>query len=124
MYWYLKVLGNYTNFEGRARRKEYWFFVLINMIFTAVCSLLDQSIGTFNYETNTGTISSIYSLLVLIPSVAVAVRRLHDTNRRGWWLLLIFVPIAGWIILFVFLVLKGEEKMNRFGLSPLNSATD
>lgn len=119
MDWYLRVLKKYAVFEGRARRKEYWYFVLINIVIGLALAILDQGLGTYNEETDTGMFNAIYSLLVLIPSIAVAVRRLHDTDRSGWWLLLIFIPILGVIILLVFMCLSGHEGDNRFGPDPI-----
>ena len=115
MSWYVKVLRNYCVFSGRARRKEHWFFVLFTTIFSIALALMDLALGTYDEQLETGLLTAIYELAVFIPSLAVAVRRLHDTDRRGWWLLLLLIPVIGWIILFVFLVLRGQEGDNRFG---------
>ena len=89
MNWYLDVLKNkYAMFNGRARRKEYWFFVLFNILASIALGIVDTITGTFNDEMGVGLLGGIYWLAVLIPAIAVAVRRLHDTGRRGWWLLL------------------------------------
>src|SRR5918997_5258296 len=106
MQWYLKVLKQYADFNGRARRTEFWMFVLFNFIASIVLNLVDVLIGTANFA-STGTgfamtgglLSSIYALAVLIPSLAVGARRLHDTGRSGWWQLLALIPIVGIIIL-------------------------
>lgn len=84
MDWYIKVLKKYAVFSGRARRKEYWFFVLFSIIISVVLSLIDGVIGTYNSGAGVGLLTGIYSLAILIPAIAVAVRRLHDTNRSGW----------------------------------------
>jgi len=122
MHWYIGVLKKYVTFGGRARRMEYWMFVLISWLVSLVLTFGDTL--AFGYEFGNpetmSPLSGIYSLLVLLPSIAVAVRRLHDTNRSGWWFLLIFVPILGWLVLFIFLVLAGTRGPNRFGLDPLN----
>ncbi len=84
MNWYLMVLKNYAGFSGRARRKEYWFFVLINFLITIALAFVDGIVGTFDPQTGFGALSAIYGLAVFIPYLAVTVRRLHDTSRTGW----------------------------------------
>ncbi|WP_454256564.1 DUF805 domain-containing protein [Pseudomonas sp. Marseille-Q8238] len=121
MNWYLNVLKQYAVFSGRARRKEYWMFVLFNLIVSVVLSFVDGVVGTFSVEAGIGLLSGIYALAVLIPSLAVAVRRLHDTNRSGWWLLIALVPLVGGIVLLVFLVLDSTPGDNRFGANPKGS---
>lgn len=125
MEWYLSVLRKYATFEGRARRKEYWMFTLFNVLIIMGLSLVDYMIGTFDAEADIGLLGGIYSLGVLIPSLAVGVRRLHDTDRSGWWLLLTFLPFLGAIILLIFFVLDGTPGQNRFGENPkqLNERT-
>ncbi|EGT4256091.1 DUF805 domain-containing protein [Citrobacter amalonaticus] len=113
MNWYLSVIKNYTGFSGRARRKEYWMFVLINMIICAVLNVIQSVIGM-----ETPYISIIYSLGVLLPSIAVAIRRLHDTDRSGWWVLLSLIPIIGTIVIIIFLCQNGTAGANRFGADP------
>ncbi len=93
MNWYIEVLKKYAVFSGRARREEFWFFVLFNMIASIVLVIIDVVIGTFNQETGVGVLGSIYSLGVFIPYLAVTVRRLHDTNRTGWWVLMPAISI-------------------------------
>ena len=85
MNWYLDVLKKYAVFSGRARRKEYWFFVLFNIVISLVLGLIDGVIGSASAETGVGLLGGIYALAILIPTIAVAVRRLHDTGRSGWW---------------------------------------
>jgi uncharacterized membrane protein YhaH (DUF805 family) len=118
MQWYLDVLKKYAQFSGRARRKEYWYFVLFNMIFSIVLAMVDNQTGTLNAESGVGLLSGIYSLAVLIPSIAVAFRRLHDTGRSAWWLLIGLIPIIGWIVIIVFLVQDSQEGENEYGVSP------
>ena len=115
MDWYLQALKKYAVFEGRARRKEYWFFVLFSVIGSIVLAFLDAMIGTIDLDTGVGMLSGIYSLAILIPSIAVAVRRLHDTDRSGWWLLISLIPLIGTIALLVFLLQGGTPGPNRFG---------
>jgi len=118
MSWYFEVLKRYAIFEGRARRKEYWLFLLFNIIVEAVLSVVDLATGTFNPRVGTGLLGGVYYLLVLVPSLAVAVRRLHDTNRVGWWLFVSLIPLVGAIILLFFLAQDGDAGANRYGPDP------
>lgn len=95
MNWYIEVLKKYAVFSGRARRKEYWFFILFSTIASIIVTVLDVVIGTYNPVTAVGFLSSLYSLGVLIPTIAVTVRRLHDTDRSGWWVLMPFSMLIG-----------------------------
>jgi len=113
---------NYCNFEGRAPRSEYWWFALFAVLLGIVTSIIDGILGTVTAN-GIGLISSIASLALIIPSIAVAVRRLHDTDRSGWFYLLNFIPIIGWIVLLVFFVQQGTNGRNRFGDDPLRPAS-
>ncbi|MFQ1921527.1 DUF805 domain-containing protein [Aeromonas veronii] len=113
MNWYISVLKQYAVFSGRARRTEYWMFVLCNVIVMLLLGMVDKLIGG-----NNELISSIYSLAVLLPSLAVAARRLHDTDRSAWWLLLGLIPIIGTLVLIYFMVSNGQQGPNRFGDDP------
>src|SRR5690554_355062 len=97
MEWYLKVLRQYSDFNGRARRKEYWMFVLFNMIFAFIAIVLDNLMGLTIGEIGYGPLYGLYALIVLIPGLAVGVRRLHDTGKSGWMMLLVFIPLIGGI---------------------------
>lgn len=118
MDWYLEALKKYAVFEGRARRKEYWFFILFNVLISMALGFVDRFIGNVNPETGIGVLSGIYTLGVMIPGIAVSVRRLHDTGRSGWWLLITFLPIIGAIIFFYFMVLDSDTESNEYGPSP------
>ena len=118
MNWYLEVLKKYAVFQGRARRKEYWLFVLFNLIVTVVLVAVDGAIGTTHMQGGIGVLSGIYMLAVLLPAIGVGVRRLHDTNRTGWWLLIGLVPLVGAIVLIVFLVLDSNAGANQYGANP------
>ena len=118
MNWYMGVLKNYVGFSGRARRKEYWMFTLFNLIILIVLSIVDRFTGTLNPSAGIGLLSGIYSLAVILPSIAVAVRRLHDTSRTGWWMLLVFVPFVGGLILLVFMLLDSTPGENQYGPNP------
>jgi uncharacterized membrane protein YhaH (DUF805 family) len=116
MNWYLEVMKKYTVFTGRARRQEYWMFVLINLLISIVIGAIEGIAGS------RGVLGGIYSLAVLIPSLAVSVRRLHDINRSGWWLLISFVPLVGIIVLLVFAVQDSQEGENQYGPNPKKAA--
>lgn len=117
MNWYMQVLKKYAEFSGRARRSEYWYFTLFNIIASILLAIVDAVFGTFSAEAGMGVLGGIYTLAVLIPSIAVSVRRLHDTGRSGWWILLAVLPIAN-LVLLVFMVLDSNPGENRFGPNP------
>lgn len=118
MDWYLAVLKKYADFSGRARRKEYWLFTLFSIIITIVLTIIDGVTGMLNAELGIGVLSGIYSLAVLIPTIAVTVRRLHDTDRTGWWMLILLIPLIGAIVLLIFMVLEGTSGDNQYGGDP------
>ena len=111
------VFRKYAMFDGRARRREFWMFVLFNFIISIALSIVDSMLGTKVLEKN-GILSSLYSLAVFIPSLAVNVRRLHDTNHSGWWWFLWLIPIVGWIIMIVWLVKDSMPGDNTYGPNP------
>ena len=121
MNWYLEVLKKYAVFSGRARRKEYWFFVLFNIIIGLALTFIDFSTGLYDVESEIGLLSSLYSLAVLVPGIAVTIRRLHDTSRTGWWFLIAFVPIIGVIVLLVFMVFDSTPGDNQYGPNPVDA---
>ena len=118
MNWYREAFRKYAIFEGRARRKEYWFFALFNFLAVVVLSVVDMFFGTFRQEAELGLLSGAYVLAIVIPSLAVTVRRLHDTGRSGWWVLLHFLPVFGWIVLLLFTVQDSEPGANQYGPNP------
>ena len=122
MEWYLKVVrDNYANFEGRARRKEYWMFVLVNILIIILLSILVNILGlTFG---DSGIISTLYSLAVLIPTLAVGVRRLHDVGKSGWWLFIALIPVLGGLYLLYLYVTDGTAGDNLYGPNPKGVAT-
>ena len=111
MEWYLKVPRQYVDFAGRARRKEYWMFTLVSVIISLVLAILDNVLRI-------GILGLLYSLAVVLPSLAVGVRRLHDTGRSGWWLLISLIPLIGAIVLVVFFATDGEPQPNAYGPDP------
>ena len=116
--WYLEALKKYAVFSGRSRRKEYWYFVLFNIIVSIVLGWIDALLGTRGSYAGAGLLSGIYGLAILIPSLAVTVRRLHDIDRSGWWILIALVRLIGAIVLLVFALLDGTPGTNRYGPNP------
>ena len=107
-------LTKYVDFNGRARRSEYWFFFLFNVMVSIVANIIDAAVGTT-------AISLLAALALFLPSLAVAIRRLHDTSRSGWWVLIGLIPIVGWIILIVFYC-QDSHGDNKYGPSPKANA--
>lgn len=112
MKYYLHVLKNYANFKGRARRKEYWMFVLFNIIVAILLTILESSMSG-STEPGGGYITMAYQILVVIPSLAVAVRRMHDVGKSGWFIL---IPIYNLILALT----EGEKGSNQYGPDPKN----
>ena len=124
MDWYIKVLKNYAVFSGRARRKEYWMFVLFNFIFSLVASLIDLGIGLVTFAVfGLGLLSILYALAVFVPGLAVAVRRLHDVGKSGWYLFIILIPIAGPIWFLVLACTDSQAGDNKYGPNPKEEIT-
>src|SRR5215472_13428354 len=121
---------NYVNFSGRAPRSAYWWVFLFNIIVAVVAAVIDQSLGmAYTMPGPSGPVSlgygpiyTIYLVAVLLPSLALSVRRLHDRDKSGWWFLLAFIPIIGALILIIWFALRGTEGDNRFGSDPLAKA--
>jgi uncharacterized membrane protein YhaH (DUF805 family) len=118
MNWYLHVLRNYVTFDGRARRKEYWMASLVH-----ICILFGLQI--LEYLTATTLLASVffiaycvYAVATFLPFLAVSMRRLHDTGKSGWWLLILFIPLIGSIIFLIFTVREGDEGSNTYGPNP------
>ena len=112
MNWYLGVLKKYAIFNGRACRKEYWVFGLVNFIIILALNLLGRSLGIGDILEN------IYILSAFIPTLAVGARRLHDINRSGWWLLINLIPVIGTIIIIMFAVEDSRKGANKYGPNP------
>jgi uncharacterized membrane protein YhaH (DUF805 family) len=110
--WKLVVLERYAKFDGRAGRAEFWWFVLANFLVYVVLAILLQVSGIFLI------LELLYALAMLIPSIAVAIRRLHDTDKSGWLLLIGLVPFIGAIILIVFYAMEGTNGPNQYGAGP------
>lgn len=124
MNWYLKVLKQYADFKGRARRKEYWMFVLFNFIFAVAAMLLDNLFGITFGDIPYGPIYALYGLAMFIPGLAVLVRRLHDGGKSGWMFLVSLIPLIGSIWLIVLLVKDSEPGTNKWGPNPKDNGND
>ena len=118
MEWYIDAFRNWDDFGGRATRKEYWLFVLFNLIVTWALTFVDAVMGIFVLGGFIGLFSGIYGLVVFIPSLAVTIRRLHDTGRSGWWIFINLLPIIGLIIFLVFMVQGSQSSSNAYGAHP------
>ena len=114
MHWYLAVLKKYAVFSGRARRMEYWMFSLINFVITIVIAGIEVAV----LGSEQALIANLYSLAVLLPALGVSVRRLHDTGRTGWWILIALIPLIGLIVLLVFFFQEGDPGENEYGSNP------
>ena len=128
MEWYLKVMrDNYANFSGRARRREYWMFTLVYVIILIACTVLDNVLGTLfmrdagplgEISMGYGWIYTICGLIHFIPGLALAVRRLHDVGKSGWFYLIFLIPIVGAVWLLVLFCLEGKKEDNKYGPNP------
>lgn len=117
--WYKKVvLQNYFNFNGRARRSEYWYYTLMNIIIAIVAMILDKTLGINFDPLPYGPLYALYGLAVFLPGLGVAVRRLHDVNKSGWFLLIALVPLIGAIWLLVLFCTEGDKGENQYGHDP------
>jgi len=109
--WYLKVVKeNYANFSGRARRSELWYFILVNFIISAILGVIDSVTGI-------GFLAAIYGLAVLVPSIAVGVRRLHDIDKDTIMIILAFIPVVNFYIIYLWTI-EGVRGPNKFGPDP------
>ena len=109
---YITVLKKYAVFTGRASRKEFWMFILINFIITMILMVGEVALG------GPGIAGMLYSLVVLLPSIGVAIRRMHDTNRSGWWILTWFLPLIGIAFMVFFGVQDSQAGDNQYGPNP------
>jgi uncharacterized membrane protein YhaH (DUF805 family) len=116
--WATRPLKKYADFTGRAPRAEYWWFVLLYFVGYVVASIVDSILGLNPMVLTYGPITMLFALAILIPSLAVGARRLHDTYRSGWWLLIGLIPLIGAIVLLVFFVTEGTKGDNQYGADP------
>ncbi|WP_105254244.1 DUF805 domain-containing protein [Pseudoalteromonas sp. T1lg75] len=113
MEYFMEALKRYADFSGRTRRKGYWMFILFYLIFAIVAVILDVVLGFESMP-----LTNVYSLALFIPSLAIGARRLHDTGRSGWWQLLYFLPLIGFIVLIIFFVQDSQDGDNDHGANP------
>lgn len=106
---------NYANFTGRAQRSQYWWFALFSFVGSIILNVIDAAL----FGANATILSLLWSLALLIPSIAVGVRRLHDLDKSGWWLLLALIPLIGALVLIYWFVQRGTEGDNQYGADPL-----
>lgn len=119
MNYYLEAFRKYAEFSGRARRSEYWFFTLFNVLITLVLALLGANLVRLLGLNANGSLglAYLYLLVSLLPTVAVSVRRLHDIGLSGWWYLIVFVPLGG-LVLTILAIVDSQAGANRFGPNP------
>ena len=120
--WYIEVMRKYAVFSGRARRQEYWMFVLSNVIIVVFLGIID-GMADSDSEGSRSTLTTLYVLATLIPFLAVGVRRLHDTGRSGWWMLIGVIPIIGAIVLLIFIIQDSQLMDNQYGPNPKREIT-
>lgn len=117
---YIQAFQKYAVFSGRASRSEYWGFVLVHILIVVALRIANEIIdgsGASGVILWTGALITIaYALATLVPALAVSVRRLHDTGRSGWWFLINFIPLIGWLILIVFMCIGSEPRRNKYGI--------
>ena len=118
MNWFLTALKKYAVFSGRSRRSEYWFFALFYFLIGVGLAIVDTVAGTMDAATGIGLLGGLFAVAMIIPSLAVGVRRLHDIGRSGWWLLIGLIPLIGVIILIVWACRDGQPGTNAYGPNP------
>lgn len=118
MNWFMQALQKYAVFTGRARRTEYWMFALFYVIGGVITSFVDVALGTYSEAGSVGVINTLFLLVLFVPSLAVTVRRLHDTGRSGTWIFIGLIPLVGFIAMLIFTVQESEMGINRYGPNP------
>ena len=118
MNYYFAAFRKYAVFKGRSTRSEYWYFTLFNILAVGVFGLIDQLMGRFNFDVGYGPLSAIYTLAMILPSLGVSIRRLHDTGRSGWWFMITIIPVIGLLVFWYFALLDSDPNPNEYGESP------
>ena len=121
--YYTDAFRRYGHFRGRARRREYWYFILFHILASMAANLLDTVFGTMNFQRGIGLLGSIYFVASLLPALAIAARRLQDTGRSPWWLLLLVIAPIGPLILLVMTLFDSQPGENRYGANPKGADT-
>jgi uncharacterized membrane protein YhaH (DUF805 family) len=124
MEWYLMAFKKYAEFSGRSRRKEFWMFFLFNIIALSLAAIIDNIIGTTFGSIPYGFVYVIYSLITFVANLSLSVRRLHDVGKSGWFLLIYFIPLIGFIWLIVLFCTDGEPGANKYGANPKNPSDE
>ncbi|MEM1082374.1 MAG: DUF805 domain-containing protein [Pseudomonadota bacterium] len=112
---YLSVVRQYAVFSGRSSRKQYWLFYWITSLLFIGLTVVDNQVGTAHHEGGIGWLGGLYALGLLVPTLAVTVRRLHDSNRSGWWFLTFLVPVIGLLVWLFMMIEAGTPGANRYG---------
>ena len=115
---YFAAFRKYAIFQGRATRSEYWYFTLFNILAVFGFCLIDQFMGTFDFDAGYGPLSAIYTLAMILPALGVSIRRLHDTRRSGWWFMITIIPIIGLLVFLYFALQDSDPNPNQYGESP------
>jgi len=115
--YFLDALKNYVNFTGRATRQQYWMYILFYIVFYFIAVTLDINLGQFDKEKMNGFISTVYTFGLLLPTVAILARRLHDIGRSSWWILLILIPVVGSLVILTFTLMDSQKGENEYGVS-------
>jgi len=118
MNWFIKAFKNYANFKGRSQRAEYWYFILVYFILSILVGFVDLLLFQVLPLATVQILGNLLALILFIPSISVAARRLHDTGRSGWWQLIILIPIIGFLVLIYFLVQDSDISANEYGENP------
>ena len=118
MTYYFAAFKKYAVFKSRATRSEYWYFTLFNIFAVLGFGLIDQLMGTFNFDAGYGPLSAIYTLAMILPGLGVSIRRLHDIGRSGWWFMITAIPVLGLLVFLYFALLDSDPDSNDYGVSP------
>ncbi len=118
MSWYIAALKKYATFKDRAQRAEYWYFMLLNLLIYVVTIIIDRAIGMQGRNDGAGFIPLFYSIAMIIPSTAVGVRRMHDIDRSGWWVLMSAIPLLGSLGFIYLAAQEGDPDANKYGPNP------
>ncbi len=122
MHCLIDPIKKYTVWKGRATRSEYWYFILFTILISIGLAVIDTVLGTVDETTGQGALGILWSLFVFLPSLAVFIRRLHDTGRSGWWFWIGLIPLIGTIVLLVFMCFDSQGEINEYGANPKQDA--
>ena len=118
---FVNVVKESFNFSGRSRRREYWMFILFTFLISIILTIIEMIFG-WEITEDIGILTTLFSLIMLIPSLSVTVRRLHDTGKSGWWILISLIPLIGGIIILIFTLMDSERGSNKYGPYPKKAA--